>query len=170
MQLNDLRPNPKARPGRKRVGRGHGSGHVKTAGKGTKGQKARSGGSIRPQFEGGQLPIVQRLPYKRGFKNIFAQQWEIINVGDLSRFPEGTTVTATLLHGARMIEHADRPLKVLGEGALEHALTIRADAFSEKARQTIEAAGGTVDLIPAKPKPAQTKRAKATADEGEASA
>src|SRR5881397_3180361 len=100
LKLGHLRPARGANKDRKRVGRGHGSGHVKTAGKGTKGQKARSGGSIRPQFEGGQLPIVQRLPYKRGFKNIFAQQWEIINVGDLNRFPAGTTVTAALLLGA----------------------------------------------------------------------
>ncbi len=161
MQLNDLRPNRKARPERKRIGRGHGSGHVKTGGKGTKGQKARSGGSIRPQFEGGQLPIVQRLPYKRGFVNIFAQDWEIINLRDLNRFPAGTTVTRELLYGLRLVEHPDRPLKVLGDGKLEHPLTVRADAFSASARQAIEAAGGTVDLIPPKPRPVQTKRGKA---------
>ena len=164
MQLNDLRPNRAARPDRKRVGRGHGSGHVKTAGKGTKGQKARSGGSIRPQFEGGQLPIVERLPFKRGFVNIWAIDWETTNLTQLNRFPAGTVVTRELLYGARLIEHPERPLKVLGDGALDRPLTVRAHAFSATALAAIEGAGGTVDVIPGKPKPVQTKRGKATAE------
>src|SRR5260370_42336270 len=93
MRLNDLVPNPKARPSKKRVGRGHGSGHVKTAGKGTKGQKARTGGNIPPRFQGGQTPIQQQLPYKRGFTNIWSTRFNLVNLGQLAEVEAGTTLT-----------------------------------------------------------------------------
>ncbi len=145
--LESLRP---AAPnhGRKRVGRGPGSGHGKTSGKGHKGQKARSGGVKGPAFEGGQLPLQRRLP-KRGFTNArFAQEWRIVNLGFLSRLPEGVDATPDTLAEAGIVARGTLPLKVLGDGDAGAPRTVRAHAFSEAARRKIEAAGGTAILLP----------------------
>ncbi|MBI3978976.1 MAG: 50S ribosomal protein L15 [Chloroflexi bacterium] len=147
MQLHDLRSPAGARRPRRRVGRGHGSGLVKTAGRGQKGQKSRSGGGVRPGFEGGQLPLVQRLPYKRGFTNIFRTAYEVVNVGDLAkRFEPGTVVTLALLRSVRLVR-TNAPVKILAQGELDRALTVQANAFSAAAKEKITAAGGQVEEI-----------------------
>lgn len=146
MRLHELKPNPGARRRGKRVGRGTSSGLGKTAGRGTKGQGARSGGVKEPWFEGGQTPIQRRLP-KRGFKNPFKKTYAVVNVGDLARFDAGSTVTPELLEEQRVVRGARLGLKVLGEGELPHALEIRAHAFSRSALQKIEAAGGKAEVI-----------------------
>ncbi|HEX2171101.1 MAG TPA: 50S ribosomal protein L15 [Dehalococcoidia bacterium] len=149
MRLDEVRPAPGSRRPRKRVGRGHGSGWVKTAGKGTKGQKARSGGGVRPGFEGGQLPIIKRLPFLRGFTNIWRTEYETVNVADLARFPAGSEVTPEALVAARLVRKRRLPVKILGDGELDRALTVSAAKFTASARQKIEAAGGTVRVIDA---------------------
>jgi large subunit ribosomal protein L15 len=147
LQLHDLVPNPGANRPKKRVGRGQGSGHGKTAGRGTKGQKARSGKGVRPGFEGGQLPIQKRMPYKRGFTNIYKTRWEVINVGDLGRLPQGEPITPELLLAHRLIRGLEFPVKILGDGEVPGAIMIQAHACSASARQQIEAAGGTIELL-----------------------
>ncbi len=147
MELHDLKPAEGSTRDRKRVGRGHGSGHVKTAGRGTKGQKSRSGGRTRPGFEGGQNPIYQRMPYKRGFKNYFKKEFEIINVGTISEFELESPVTPESLVERGLIRSTSVPLKILGEGELSGSLVVRAHKFSASARQKIEAAGGTAEVI-----------------------
>jgi len=147
MELHDLKQPKGAKRDRKRVGRGHGSGHVKTAGRGTKGQKARSGGRTRPGFEGGQNPIYQRMPYKRGFKNYFKQEFEIINVGAIEEFELDSPVTPESLYERGLIRTTRVPLKILGDGEISSAVTVRAHKFSASARAKIEAAGGTVEVI-----------------------
>jgi len=147
MKLHELAPNPGARQERKRLGRGIGSGLGKTSGKGHKGQNARSGGGVRPGFEGGQMPLMRRLP-KRGFSNApFKRTYEVVNVADLERFDAGTLVTPELLEETRVCKNAVKGVKVLGSGELTKALTVRAHAVSESARQKIEAAGGKVEVI-----------------------
>ena len=146
MRLNDLRPPEGARKAPKRKGRGMSSGLGKTAGRGQKGQKSRSGSGIRRGFEGGQMPYFQRLP-KRGFTNIFKKQWAIVNIGDLTIFEEGTVITPELLIENGLIRSADYPLKVLGDGELERKLEIRAHKFSDQAKAKIEAAGGKAEVI-----------------------
>ncbi len=146
MRLNDLRPPEGARKAPKRKGRGMSSGLGKTAGRGQKGQKSRSGSGIRRGFEGGQMPYFQRLP-KRGFTNIFKKQWAIVNIGDLNTFEDGTVVTTELLIENGLIRSADHPLKVLGDGELERKLEIRAHKFSDQAKAKIEAAGGKAEVI-----------------------
>lgn len=141
MGLEALRPPPRSRHRRKRVGRGIGSGHGKTAGRGHKGQKARSGGKIRPGFEGGQMPLQRRVP-KRGFTNIFRKHFAIVNVGQLSLLPPQSQVNAQLLEARGLLKGRRDGVKVLGKGELSVALTVEADAFSASARQKIEAAGG----------------------------
>lgn len=128
----------------RRVGRGYGSGRGKTSGKGTKGQKSRSGGSIPPYFEGGQLPLVRKLPYRRGFTNPFRVEYAPINVGQLERLEAGTDVTPEALRAAGLVGKRDLPVKVLAAGSLTKALKVQAHAFSKRAREVIEAAGGTV--------------------------
>lgn len=147
MKLSDLRAPKGANKDRKRVGRGHGSGHVKTAGKGTKGQKARTGGSLPPRFQGGQTPIQQQLPYKRGFTNIWKTQYNLVNLHQMSSIEAGTQVTTDMLHQMGILRDIEKPLKVLGDGELGNALHITAHKVSESARQKIEAAGGTITLI-----------------------
>ena len=133
--------------GRKRLGRGPGSGHGKTSGKGHKGQKARAGGVKGPAFEGGQLPLQRRLP-KRGFTNAaFAKEWRIVNVGLFSRLPAGTAVTPELLAEQGLIKGGSIPLKVLGGGDVQASFTVAAHAFSAAARQKIEAAGGRAEQL-----------------------
>jgi large subunit ribosomal protein L15 len=147
MKLHELSPNPGAKKERKRVGRGTGSGHGKTSGKGHKGQNSRAGGGVRPGFEGGQMPLIRRLP-KRGFSNEpFRTRYEVLNVEALDRFEVGTVVTPELLEETRVLKNATTGLKILGTGEITKALTVRAHKVSESARAKIEAAGGTVELI-----------------------
>ena len=149
MKEHDLRPPAGARHRRRRVGRGIAAGQGKTAGRGTKGQNARSGGAKGPYFEGGQLPFVRRMPFKRGFVNILRVPFSVVNVADLGRFAAGTRVTPELLVTAGLVKSVRRPIKVLGDGALDQALEVHAHSFSASAQRKIEAAGGTVVLLEA---------------------
>jgi large subunit ribosomal protein L15 len=152
MRLEDLRPAPGSTKNRKRLGRGRGSGQGKTSGKGHKGLNARSGGGARPGFEGGQMPLYRRLP-KRGFLPYGGKtEFAIVNVGDLSdRFAAGSVVDPDALAGSRLIHKSGRAsVKVLGDGDVAHALTVRAHKVSEGAKQKIEAAGGRVELLAAR--------------------
>lgn len=147
MRIDDLKsPEGAFRP-RKRVGRGHGSGHVKTAGRGTKGQNSRSGGGVRPGFEGGQNPIYRRMPYKRGFKNPFRVECEVINLDQLLHYGFEGTITPEALYERGAISHLNRPLKILGDGTLTSPIHVRAHRYSASAREKIEAAGGTAEVI-----------------------
>lgn len=147
LHIDDLRPAEGSNKRRKRVGRGHGSGHVKTSGRGQKGQGSRSGGSTRPGFEGGQNPIYRRMPYKRGFTNIFAVKYETLNLKDFARLELTGDVTPETLAAQGAVSHTNRPLKILGDGEINVALNVRAHKFTESARAKIEAAGGTVEVI-----------------------
>lgn len=146
MKLNELKPAPGARTKPTRKGQGIGSGLGKTAGRGHKGQKARSGGGVRPGFEGGQMPLQRRLP-KRGFTNIFRKEIIAINVDDLNRFENGAIVTPEALKEAGIIKKIADGVKILGNGELEKSLTVKANAFSKSAAEKIAAAGGTVEVI-----------------------
>ena len=161
MKLHELRPSPGSHESRKRVGRGAGSGHGKTSGRGQKGQGARTSMNLPKAFEGGQTKLTMRIPKLRGFKNRWKKTFAVVNLTRLSRFPEGTEVTPEQLIEAGMIKDVGAGIKVLGAGRLTHKLTIRAHRFSADARQKIEAIGGTVSVIevppPIRPK---TKRAK----------
>jgi large subunit ribosomal protein L15 len=146
MRLHNLRPRPGARHRVKRLGCGESSGHGKTSGKGHKGQKARSGGSIRLGFEGGQMPLIRRLP-KRGFNNAaFHSHYAIVNLDDLNQFKAGSIVNEQLLRGANLIRGHFSGIKILGDGDLKNALTIEADKVSAGAREKIEKVGGTITL------------------------
>lgn len=147
MKLHDLKPAPGSTRDRKRIGRGHGSGNVKTAGRGTKGQKARSGGRTRPGFEGGQNPIYQRMPYKRGFKNFFKKEFEVINLGQIEAFELESPVTPESLYERGLIRSTRIPVKILGDGEISSAFEIHAHKFSASAREKIEAAGGKAEVI-----------------------
>ncbi len=144
MKLHELRSPPGARRPRRRIGRGLGSGRGTTAGKGTKGQKARTGGGVPPYFEGGQLPLVRRLPYRRGFRNPFRVEYAVVNVGDLARFAAGTMVTVETLVEARLLHRGEGPVKLLGDGAVSVPLDVRVDRVTGQARAKIEASGGAV--------------------------
>ena len=149
MKLNDLKPVAGSTRKASRVGRGHGSGSGKTSGRGHKGQKARSGGGVRPQFEGGQMPLYRRLP-KRGFNNKrFAKHYITVNVGDLMRMDEGDAVTAETLAASGVISlpKVNDGLKILGDGQLTKKLDVKASAFTATAKEKIEAAGGTCEVI-----------------------
>ena len=146
MKLFELSPAPGSTKPKYRKGRGIGSGNGKTAGKGHKGQNARSGGGVRPGFEGGQLPIYRRLP-KRGFTNHFAKHYAIINVGDLEIFENGTEVTLEMLVENRIIRKEFDGLKVLGTGELTKSLTVKAKMFSASAKEKIVAAGGKAEEV-----------------------
>jgi large subunit ribosomal protein L15 len=146
MKLHELKPAPGSRHPKKRVGRGMASGHGKTSGRGQKGQKARSGGGVRPGFEGGQTPLYRRLP-KRGFKNPNRVEYAIINVETLNRFEEGTVVTPELLLEQGVISNLKDGLKVLGDGELKVKLTVKAHKFSRTAQEKIAAAGGATEVI-----------------------
>jgi large subunit ribosomal protein L15 len=147
MEQNELYPAPGSRKNRKRVGRGNGSGHGTFSGKGMKGQKSRSGVQIQRGFEGGQLPIIKRLPRKRGFHNLYRVEYSPVNVGALDSFAAGTEVTAELLYQEGLIETLDRPVKILADGEIKNAVTVKANKFSEAAKAKIEAAGGKVEEI-----------------------
>jgi len=148
MKLHDLRPDPGSRKKRKRVGRGTGSGHGKTAGRGTKGQGARSGGGKGPYFEGGQLPLVRRLPFKRGFTNIHKVYFKTVNVDQLvERFAPGAEVDPVSLAVVGLIKKPTDPVVILGRGEIDYALTVKANRFSKTAKAKIEAAGGSVEEL-----------------------
>lgn len=146
MRLDELQPAEGSKFRTKRVGRGIGSGTGKTSGKGHKGQNARSGGGVRPGFEGGQMPLYRRLP-KRGFKNIFAKQYVTINVEQLEKFDNGTEVTAELLKETGVISKVLDGVKVLGRGELTKNLTVKAAKFSASAAEKIEKAGGKAEVM-----------------------
>lgn len=146
MKLNELTYTEGARQTRKRIGRGHGSGNGKTAGKGHKGQNARSGGGVRLGFEGGQTPLARRLP-KRGFTNFNRKEYAIVNVESLNVFEEGTVVTPELLKETGLVKKELDGIKVLGNGELTKALTVQANKFSASAITVIEQAGGKVEVI-----------------------
>ena len=147
MKLHELTPAEGSTKVAKRIGRGHGSGNGKTAGKGHKGQKARSGGSIRPGFEGGQMPLQRRVP-KRGFNNIFAAKAAIVNLGDIdARFEAGAVVDAQALMDCGLVKDCKNGVKVLGNGEMTKSLTIQAKSFSKSAQDKIEGAGGKSEVI-----------------------
>ena len=147
MKLHELRPPAGSRHRVKRVGRGPGSGHGQTSGKGEKGQLARSGSGQRPYFEGGQLPLHRRVP-KRGFTNIFRKAYVVLNVKDLDRFEAGAAVTPATLQQAGLVRRGPVLVKILGEGTLTKALSVSAHSFSEAAAEKIRAAGGRPEVIP----------------------
>jgi large subunit ribosomal protein L15 len=146
MRLDELKPAAGASKKRKRVGRGDGSGHGKTSGRGHKGQGARSGGNVQPGFEGGQMPLQRRLP-KRGFHNPFRIEMSVVNLGQLESLPAGTEVTPERLSEQGLVRGKNRRIKILGDGTLSKALTVKAHGFSARAKEKIEAAGGKTELI-----------------------
>lgn len=147
MKLHELQPAEGSKASRKRVGRGTGSGHGKTSGRGHKGQKARSGGGVRPGFEGGQNPLYRRLP-KRGFNNErFATRYAIVNLDQLNKFAEGTEVTPELLLAEGVLKNPKDGIKILGDGELSVKLTVKAHKFSQSAADKIQAAGGKTEVI-----------------------
>lgn len=150
MRLHDLKPRPGAKHRRKRLGQGESSGHGKTSGRGGKGQTARSGSSIRPGFEGGQMPLIRRMP-KRGFNNTsFAKRYVPVNLTDLNAFDNGAVVDETAIRSVGLANGPVKLIKVLGQGTLEKKLTVSAHAFSASARAKIESLGGTCQVIVAK--------------------
>lgn len=146
MKIHELTPAADSNKAVKRVGRGHGSGNGKTAGKGHKGQNARSGGGVRIGFEGGQMPLARRIP-KRGFNNIFATKYAIVNVSDLDRFENDTVVDAEILKAAGLIKKEYDGIKILGNGELTKKLTVKAAKFSQSAVEKIEKAGGKTEVM-----------------------
>ena len=147
ISIDDLRPDAGAKTSRRRVGRGHGSGRGKTAGRGTKGQNARSGGGVRRGFEGGQLPIQRRMPYKRGFTNRMKAPWETVSLRQLDALQVEGPVTPEVLKAAGVIRGLEFPVKILGDGELTRPVTVKAHAFSKSAQAAIEGAGGTVETL-----------------------
>ncbi|MFC1909935.1 50S ribosomal protein L15 [Chloroflexota bacterium] len=147
MRQDELFPAPGSKKACKRVGRGNASGHGTYSGRGCKGQKARSGGKMRPGFEGGQLPLIKKLPEKRGFYNLSRIQYSVVNLGSLNVFNAGSEVTPEKLVEARLIKSIRHPVKVLSTGELEHPLVIKANKFSATAKAKIEAAGGKVEEV-----------------------
>ena len=146
MRIHDLSPLKGLRKRRKRVGRGPGSGHGKTSCRGHKGQKSRSGGSIRRGFEGGQMPLQRRLP-KRGFTNIFKRHYALIHVRDLERFSPDSDLDTEVLRNAGLVKRVKDGVKLLGDGEISHPVTIRVNRVSKTAREKIEAAGGKVEIL-----------------------
>ena len=146
MYIHELSPAEGSKKDVKRVGRGHGSGWGKTSGKGHKGQNARSGGGVRPGFEGSQMPLARRIP-KRGFNNIFAAKMAAVNVSSLEIFKEGTEVDAELLLASGLVKNIDNGVKILGNGEITKNLTVKADAFSASAKEKIEKAGGKAEVM-----------------------
>jgi large subunit ribosomal protein L15 len=148
MKLHDLQPAPGSKKRRKRVGRGIAAGQGKTAGRGTKGQGARAGGGKGPYFEGGQLPLVRRLPFKRGFTNLWRVEYAEVNLDRLEAFEGGAEVSPATLCEAGIIKSPSKPVVILARGDLDRKLTVKAHRFSATARAKIEAAGGTVEVLP----------------------
>ncbi|MBR5682521.1 MAG: 50S ribosomal protein L15 [Ruminococcus sp.] len=146
MKIHELTPALDSNKAVKRIGRGHGSGNGKTAGKGHKGQNARSGGGVRIGFEGGQMPLARRIP-KRGFNNIFATKYAIVNVSDLNKFKDGTVVDTELLVASGLVKKLNDGVKILGNGELTAKLTVKAAKFSQSAVEKIEKAGGKTEVM-----------------------
>ncbi|WP_455377919.1 50S ribosomal protein L15 [Petrachloros mirabilis] len=147
MKLHELAPAKGAKKKRKRIGRGPGSGHGKTATKGHKGLLARSGGGKGPGFEGGQMPLIRRVP-KYGFRNPFRQEFAIVNIGSLANIPAGGTITPQILVDVGLVKRVTLPIKILGNGELKKAVVVQAHKFSKSAEAKIQAAGGSVEVIP----------------------
>ena len=147
MRQDELSPAPGSKKKRKRVGRGDGSGHGTYSGRGCNGQKSRAGYRMRPGFEGGQLPIIKRLPRKRGFVNIFRKEYSIVNLNKLDVFESGSEVTPEKLVAAGVVKSLRNPIKILAEGNINYPLSIKANKFSAAAKAKIEAAGGTVEEV-----------------------
>jgi large subunit ribosomal protein L15 len=147
MLQEKLSPAPGSRRGRKRVGRGDGSGHGTYSGRGCKGQKSRSGNKVRPGFEGGQLPLIKRLPQKRGFVNPFRTEYSLVNLGELGIFEPGSEVTPEKLVAAGVVKSLRHPIKILAAGEISHPLVVKANKFSAAAKAKIEAAGGKVEEV-----------------------
>lgn len=146
MKLHELSPPKGARKAMKRVGRGPGSGHGTTAGRGHKGQKSRSGGNVRPGYEGGQMPLQRRLP-KRGFTNIFRKTYAVVNIRDLGRFERGTVVDKAALKEAGLLKRISDGVKLLGQGTIDYPLVLKVDKCTRSAKVKLEAVGGQVELI-----------------------
>ena len=146
MRIHDLKPQQGSHKKRKRVGRGPGSGHGKTSCRGQKGQKARSGGSVRPGFEGGQMPLQRRLP-KRGFTNPFKKQYVIINLKDLERFAPNSELDPAALKEAGLVDRVKDGVTLLADGEISHPLTVRVHRASRRAKEKVEAAGGRVEIL-----------------------
>jgi large subunit ribosomal protein L15 len=147
VRQDNIAPAPGSRRAAKRVGRGNGSGHGTYSGRGSKGQKVRAGYKMRPGFEGGQLPLIKRLPRKRGFTNIFRTEYSTVNTGALNIFASGSEVTPETMLDAGIIKSLNNPVKVLGDGDIDRPLKVRAHKFSASAKAKIEAAGGTVEEV-----------------------
>ncbi len=147
MRLDTLSPAPRSKKNRKRVGRGNGSGHGTYSGRGVKGQKSRAGFRMRPGFEGGQLPIIERLPRKRGFTNIFRTEYSVVNLSRLNAFESGDEVTLEKMLAAGLVKSLKNPVKVLAAGEIDRALTVKAHKFSTAAKTKIEAAGGKAEEV-----------------------
>ena len=147
MRQDELSPAHGSKTKRKRVGRGAGSGHGTYSGRGCKGQKSRSGFKTKPGFEGGQLPLIQRLPQKRGFTNIFRKEYCVVSVGRLNKFEPGSEVTPESLVAARVVKSSRNPIQILAGGDINRSLSVKANKFSTAAKAKIEAAGGTVEEI-----------------------
>ena len=147
MRQDELSPAPGSKQRRKRVGRGDGSGHGTYSGRGCKGQKSRSGHSMRPGFEGGQLPLIKRLPQKRGFTNIFRTEYSIVNINKLNIFEPGSEITPEKLVAARIVKSLRHPIKILADGDINRPLVVKANKFSAAAKAKIEAAGGQAEEV-----------------------
>lgn len=147
IRLDTLSPAPGSRKNKKRVGRGDGSRKGSFSGRGCKGQKSRSGHRMKPGFEGGQLPIIKRLPSQRGFNNIFKTEYDVVNVGQLNIFETGTEIDVFKLMTAGLVKTGQKLVKILGEGEIDRPLTVKADKFSTTAKSKIEAAGGKVEEV-----------------------
>jgi len=147
MRQDELHPAPGSKKSRKRVGRGDGSGHGTYSGRGCKGQKSRSGYRMRPGFEGGQLPLIKRLPRKRGFVNIFRTEYSVVNLSKLNMFESGSEVDPERLVTAGVVKSRRRPIKILAEGDISHPLVVKAHKFSTAAKAKIEAVGGKVEEV-----------------------
>ena len=146
MKIHELRPAKGSTKNRKRVGRGSGSGHGKTSCRGSKGANARAGGGLPPGFEGGQMPLARRLP-KRGFTNIFKRHYAVVNIRDLERFARDSVVDVKALRDSGLVKQLQAGIKLLGEGSIQHPLTVKVHACSRSAQQKIEAAGGKVETV-----------------------
>jgi large subunit ribosomal protein L15 len=168
MRLHDLKPRPGAKHRRKRLGQGESSGHGKTSGRGGKGQTARSGSSIRIGFEGGQMPLIRRIP-KRGFNNVrFATQYVAVNVGELNKFDDGAKVDEAALRAVGLANGRADGVKILGDGELTKKLTVSVSAFSASAKAKIEAKGGTCEVIAPKPAQKPVKKVQKSAEPAKA--
>jgi large subunit ribosomal protein L15 len=147
IRQDNISPVPGSKRTRKRVGRGDGSGHGTYSGRGSKGQKSRSGNKMRPGFEGGQLPMIKRLPRKRGFTNIFRVEYSVVNLDTLNMFASGSEVTPESLKSSGVIKSLKKPVKILADGELGHPLVVKANKFSASAKAKIEAAGGKAEEV-----------------------